>query len=151
MKQLYLCAAAMLLMTCPLLAQSKPTAFNPVWPPTEPVPPVWQEWCRFVPTSTFEDPWIDACRSLVLVDVQSWPAASRAHAHETTREFYGPSLDLYVAFADPQPHREWLLCDGFGPVARHGLMTWNGRLWSPDGRLVATGEGQLLCRRLPGS
>jgi imidazolonepropionase-like amidohydrolase len=27
MKQLYLCAAAMLLMTCPLLAQSKPTAF----------------------------------------------------------------------------------------------------------------------------
>ncbi|MEN3271758.1 MAG: acyl-CoA thioesterase [Actinomycetota bacterium] len=131
--------------------ESKPTAFNPVWPPPGPVAPVWQEWCRFVPTSTFEDPWIDACRSLILIDVQSWPAASRAHVHEAPHGFYAPSLDLYVAFADPQPGEEWLLCDGFGPVAKHGLMTWNGRLWSPAGRLVASGEGQLLCRRMPGS
>jgi acyl-CoA thioesterase-2 len=131
--------------------ESKPTAFNPVWPPPEPVPPVWQEWCRFVPASTFEDPWIDACRSLILIDVQSWPSASRAHVHGAQHGFYAPSLDLYVAFADPQPGEQWLLCDGFGPVAKHGLMTWNGRLWSPEGRLVATGEGQLLCRRMPGS
>jgi acyl-CoA thioesterase-2 len=115
------------------------------------VPPVWQEWCRFVPASTFEDPWIDACRSLILIDVQSWPAASRAHVHGPQHGFYAPSLDLYVAFADPQPGEPWLLCDGFGPVAKHGLMTWNGRLWSAGGRLVATGEGQLLCRRMPGA
>jgi acyl-CoA thioesterase-2 len=129
--------------------ESKPPSFNPEWPPKDAVAPVWQEWCRFLPTSTFDDPWVDACRSLVLIDVQSWPAASRAHAHEPSREFYAPSLDLYVAFADPQPESEWLLCDGHGPVARHGLMTWNGRLWSSSGRLVASGEGQLLCRRLP--
>jgi len=131
--------------------ESKPTAFNPVWPPPEPMTPTWQEWCRFVPTSTFEDPWVDACRSLILIDVQSWPAASRAHVHAQPHGFYAPSLDLYVAFAHPQPHREWLLCDGAGPVAKHGLMTWNGRLWSADGRLVASGEGQLLCRRMPGA
>lgn len=129
--------------------ESKPTAFNAEWPPKVAVEPVWREWCRFQPAPTFEDPWVDACRSLVLVDVQSWPAASRAHAHEP-REYYAPSLDLYVAFADPQPASEWLLLDGYGPVARDGLMTWDGRLWSESGRLVASGSGQLLCRRLPG-
>jgi acyl-CoA thioesterase-2 len=117
--------------------------------PTEPMPAVWQEWLRFTPTATFEDPWVDACRSLVLLDVQSWPAASRPHVHEE-REFYGPSLDLYVAFHDPQPASEWLFADGRGPIAKDGLMGWNGRLWSETGALVASGAGQLLCRRMPG-
>ena len=110
--------------------------------------PSWQEWNRFVPTATFDDPWVDACRSLILVDVQSWPAASRQHVEQPQR-FYAPSLDLYVAFHDPQPQAEWLLSDGYAPVAVSGLMGWNGRLWSPDGRLVASGGGQLLCRRVP--
>lgn len=111
-------------------------------------PAVWQEWERFTPAATFDDPWVDACRSVVLLDVQSWPAASRAHAWG--HGFYAPSLDLYVAFHDPQPGSEWLLCDGAGPVARDGLMGWTGRLWSSDRRLVASGGGQLLCRRMPG-
>jgi acyl-CoA thioesterase len=53
-----------------------------------------------------------------------------------------------VAFHDPQPASEWLLADGFGPVAKGGLMGWDGRLWAPEGRLVASGQGQLLCRPL---
>ena len=28
-------------------------------------------------------------------------------------------------------------------------MGWTGRLWSDDGHLVASGGGQLLCRRNP--
>jgi acyl-CoA thioesterase-2 len=112
-------------------------------------PAVWQEWERFTPTATFDDPWVDACRSVVLLDVQSWPSASRAHAWG--HGFYAPSLDLYVAFHDPQPASEWLLCDGSGPIARDGLLGWTGRLWSDAGRLVASGGGQLLCRRMPGS
>jgi acyl-CoA thioesterase-2 len=118
------------------------------WPPTEALDPTWQCWCRFVPTPTFDDPWVDACRSVILVDVQSWPAAHGPHAHANP-PFYAPSLDLYVAFHDPRPKAEWLLTDGFGPVARDGLMGWTGRLWSPDGALVASGGGQLLCRRIP--
>jgi acyl-CoA thioesterase II len=116
--------------------------------PTAPLPPVWQTWLRFAPTATFEGPWVDACRSLVLIDLQSWPSASRQHFGAPVA-YTAPSLDLYVAFADPQPGSDWLLADGYGPVARDGLMTWNGRLWSVDGHLVATGEGQMLCRRLP--
>jgi len=38
---------------------------------------------------------------------------------------------------------------GFAPVTRDGLVGRNGRLWSEDRRLVATGSGQCLCRRVP--
>jgi acyl-CoA thioesterase-2 len=118
------------------------------WPPPEPLPPIWQQWCRFRPAPTFADPWVDACRSLILVDIQGWPSAWGPHA-AGPQTFYAPSLDLYVAFHDPQPESEWLLCDGAGPIARHGLLGWTGRLWSTDGHLVASGAGQLLSRRLP--
>ena len=121
-------------------------------PPSGPGVPIWREWERFTPAATFEDRWVDACRSLILLDVQSWPAANRPHwGSEKLQQLYAPSLDLYVAFHDPQPDSEWLLCDGAGPIARDGLMGWNGRLWSADRRLVASGGGQLLCRRYPGA
>jgi acyl-CoA thioesterase II len=128
--------------------ESKAVEFIRPWPPTGPLAPVWQSWCRFSPTPTFDDPWVDACRSVILVDVQSWPAAHRPHAY-LEPPFYAPSLDLYVAFHDPRPQAEWLLTDGYGPIARDGLMGWTGRLWAPDGALVASGGGQLLCRRVP--
>jgi acyl-CoA thioesterase-2 len=128
--------------------ETRPIEFRIDWPPPEPQPPVWRQWCRFAPTPTFgADPWVDACRSLILVDIQSWPSASRQHAAGPPL-FFAPSLDLYVAFHDPQPAEEWLLCDGYAPVAADGLMGWNGRLWSTNGHLVASGAGQLLCRRL---
>lgn len=126
--------------------ETKPLHFSHE-PRTEAEEPIFRDWERFVPASTFDDPWVDACRSVVLIDVQSWPAASRAHAWG--HGFYAPSLDLYVSFNDPQPASEWLLVDGHGPVARDGLMAWTGRLWSEGGRLVASGGGQLLCRRMP--
>jgi acyl-CoA thioesterase-2 len=126
--------------------EQKPLQFVRPWPPNEALEPTWQSWCRFRPTATFDDPWVDACRSVILVDVQSWPAASRPHAH-TRPPYYGPSLDLYIAFHDPQPDAEWLLADGSSPIARDGLMGWTGRLWSPKGALLASGGGQLLCRR----
>ena len=129
---------------------SRPLEFRAEWPPPEPLPPVWQQWCRFVPAATFSDPWVDACRSLILIDVQSWPAASRPHA-SGAGGYYAPTLDLYVAFHDPRPEAEWLLSDGHAPVAAGGLMGWSGRIWAPDATLVASGGGQLLCRRLPGT
>lgn len=122
--------------------------FRADWPPPTPLPPHFRRWTRFTPTRTFEDPWVDACRSLILIDVQSWPAAHQPHAWKKV-PFIAPSLDLYVAFNDPQPKSDWLLCDGHSPVARDGLMAWNGRLWSVDRKLVASGSGQILCRRIP--
>ena len=130
-----------------LNVENKPVRFRKDWPPPEPLPPVWQTWCRFSPVATFDDPWVDACRSLILIDVQSWPSASQPHAY-LQPPFIAPSLDLYVAFHRPAPASGWLLADGSGPIAAEGLMGWNGRLWSEDHQLVASGAGQLLCRRV---
>ena len=81
--------------------EAKPIDFEPVWPPPEARPARWQQWLRFIPTSTFEDPWVDAARSLILVDLPSWPSAHRPHAW-TRPPFTAPTLDLNVAF-HPRP------------------------------------------------
>jgi acyl-CoA thioesterase II len=127
--------------------ESRTVQFERVWPPPGPLSPTWRSWLRLRPTATFDDPWIDAVRSVIFVDVQSWPAAHRPHAWKEP-PFIAPSLDLYVAFNAPVPDTDWLLADGDAPIARDGLMGWSGRLWSPAGQLVASGGGQLLCRRL---
>ena len=59
---------------------AKPLQFEEEWPPDGPAPACWQEWLRFRPTATFEDPWVDAARSVILVDLPSWPSAHRPHA-----------------------------------------------------------------------
>jgi acyl-CoA thioesterase-2 len=125
--------------------ECRPLHFRKDWPPPEPLLPVWQQWVRFL-DGDFTDPWVDACRSLVLVDVQSWPAAHQPHAWRE-HGFYGPSLDLYVAF-HRRPVGDWLLTDGHAPVGDGGLLGWTGRLWDDQRTLVASGGGQLLCRRM---
>lgn len=131
--------------------EERPIDFHSEWPPAGPLEPEWRQWLRFRPTPTFADPWADACRSVVLVDVMGWPSASRHHAWKwpNGQEWIAPNLDLYVAFHEPCPDDEWLLTDGHAPLANDGLIGWNGRLWSSTGKLVASGGGQLLCRRVP--
>ena len=126
--------------------ESRPLDFRREWPPAEPLPPIYRQWVRFR-EGDFSDPWVDACRALVLVDVQSWPAASRPHMWKQPNVF-APSLDLYVSLHRP-PSTEWLLADGHSPVGDGGLLGWNGRLWSSDRKLVASGGGQALCRPIP--
>jgi acyl-CoA thioesterase-2 len=123
--------------------ECRPLDFRREWPPTEPLDPVWQQWIRFL-EGDYSDPWVDACRALVLVDVQSWPAASRPHMYKQ-QPIYAPSLDLYVALHRATPS-EWLLTDGYSAVGDGGLLGWTGRLWDADRKLVASGGGQLLCR-----
>jgi acyl-CoA thioesterase II len=127
--------------------ETRPIDFIEPWPPPAALPPVWQTWARLRPTATFDDPWLDAARSVILVDVQGWPAAHRHHAWREA-PYIAPSLDLSVAFHTPALDEPWLLLDGYAPVAANGLIGWNGRVWSPGGRLVASGGGQLLCRRV---
>jgi acyl-CoA thioesterase II len=40
----------------------------------------------------------------------------------------------------------WLLVEGWSPVARDGLVASSVSVWSGDGRLVASGGQQMLCR-----
>jgi acyl-CoA thioesterase II len=119
--------------------------WSDTWPPPGPLPPTWRSWVRCKPTATFDDPWVDSARSLILLDVGSWPAGSRPHAH-LDPPFIAPSLDLYASFQHPGTTSEWLLLDAHSPVAQGGLLSWTGRLWSHDRRLVASGGGQAVFR-----
>jgi acyl-CoA thioesterase II len=127
--------------------EPRPVDWPEDWPPQGPLDPSWVSWYRLQPTATFDDPWLDAGRLAILIDVQGWPAALRPH-HWKTPPVVAPSLDLYVAFHESAQDAEWLLADGHAPVAHDGLIGWNGKLWSQKGRLVASGGGQLMCTSL---
>lgn len=126
---------------------AKPLDFEARWPPDGPRPARWREWLRFRPTATFDDEWVDACRSVILTDLPSWPSAHRPHAWAQP-PFTAPTLDLNVAFHRPARAHEWLLCDGAAPVSTRGLFGWTARVWSAGGDLHASGGGQCLYRRI---
>jgi acyl-CoA thioesterase-2 len=126
---------------------AKPLDFEAEWPPSGPRPARWREWLRFTPTATFDDPWLDACRAVILVDLPSWPSAHRPHAWKQP-PFTAPTLDLNVAFHRPAAAHAWLLCDGAAPLSTRGLFGWTARIWSTDRELVASGGGQCLYRKL---
>jgi acyl-CoA thioesterase-2 len=123
----------------------RPIDYSNRWPPMEPATPIWRTWLRCRPRATFADPWTDAARTLVVLDVVSWPAGSRPHAH-LEPPFIAPSLELYASFQHPGPAEEWLLVEGHSPVAESGLLSWTGRVWTRDRHLVASGGGQAVFR-----
>jgi acyl-CoA thioesterase len=104
--------------------------------------PVWLEWYRFRPRATVDDPFLDASRSLLLIDTLSWPAACQPHPDAP---FIAPNLDVSVWFHQAAPESDWLLVDHECRVATGGLMGTTARVWSRDGRLLASGGAQLLC------
>jgi acyl-CoA thioesterase-2 len=113
-------------------------------PPGE---PVFRGWYRFAPAATFEDPAVDACRALLLLDTMGWPAATRAHPFDLP--WMAPNLDLAAQFHRAEPGSEWLLAEAFAPVAEDGLIGFQSKVWSDSGALLASGSGQLLCRPVP--
>lgn len=128
----------------------KPVAFRKDWPPAEALPPLWQGWLRYEPWAPATDPWLAAARLVLLADLPSWPSGNAMHAWYNT-DFYAPTLDLQVSLLDLAADEPWLLLEGTSPVAADGLMAFTSRLWTASGRLVATGGGQTLFRRMPGS
>ena len=126
--------------------ESRPIDWVP-WDRREPGDPVWREWYRFRPRATCDDPFADAARLLLLVDTMGWPAACRAYPRDSG--YVAPSLDVSVQFHRLEPQSEWLLVDAVAPVAAHGLIGAQARVFSIDGKLLASGGGQLLCRPIP--
>jgi acyl-CoA thioesterase-2 len=124
---------------------------RPVWPERlreeRARPPLWREWYRFRPRDTFDDPWTDAGRSLLLVDTMTWPAAVQPHPHGAG--YTAPNLDVTAWFHAAAPDDPWLLADHDCDVARAGLMGTRARVWARDGRLLASGGAQLLCVPAP--
>ena len=102
--------------------------------------PVIREWVRFEPTPTFEDPFIDAARPLILLDTFGWPAVYMKHRGV---DFVAPNLDTAVWFHRPPAASGWLLVDHESPVAGGGLIGVSGRVWDEERNLVASGGAQL--------
>lgn len=101
-------------------------------------------WDRFVPTSTFSDPWVDAARSLILVDLDSWPSATRAHVGELNH--FAPTIEVTARFIGDTRQEPWLLSEASTPRAADGLLASTAHVWNTRRELVAVGGSTLLCR-----
>ena len=123
----------------------RPLSWSDEWPPPGPLTPTWRTWVRPRPTAAFADPWVDAARSLIVLDVGSWPAGSRPHQY-LEPPFIAPSLDLYASFQHSGADSDWVLLDAHSPVAHGGLLSWTGRVWSTQRTLIASGGGQAVFR-----
>jgi hypothetical protein len=62
------------------------------------VEPTYQAWFRLVPTAVFEDPWTEAARVLMPIDVVGWPAIGRGWDPVNDGRWVAPNLDLSVSF-----------------------------------------------------
>ena len=99
------------------------------------------------PRATFDDPFLDAARSSLLLDTMGWPATMRAYAPPV--DFVAPNIDLAVHFQRLEPESEHLFVEVTAPVAADGLVHARGRVWGESGRLLAWGSQTLLCRPAP--
>jgi len=124
----------------------RPLEWREEWPPAGPLAPTWRQWERFLPDGTFDDPWVDAARSVLWIDLCGWPAASLPHLYQQP-PWVAVNVDLYVAFHQARPDSAFLLVDGTSHLAAEGLMGYTARTWSEDRSLVSSGGGQLFCRR----
>jgi acyl-CoA thioesterase len=108
----------------------------------------FRAWYRYVPTASFDDPFVEAARVAMLVDICGWPALVRALSAELDGRWIAPNLDLAVTFHDA-PVSEHLFLDAVATIATGGLAAGQGSVWSDDGRLLASGSQQLIFRSLP--
>lgn len=104
-------------------------------------PPIQREWVKSLPTARFDDPFIDAARPLMALDTYGYIATNRKYFNE---RFISPNLDTSTWFHDIGAQTDWLLIDHASPTARDGVIAVDGRVWSSDGKLVATGAAQLI-------
>lgn len=108
--------------------------------------PEWRTWLRFTDTA-IADRSADALRQLFWLDFPGWNATIAAH--EWPFRFLAPNLDLTVQFHRFAPEETWLLADGVVPLAEDGLVGCVSRLWTTDGRLLASGTSNHVCRPNP--
>jgi acyl-CoA thioesterase II len=118
------------------------------WQKRPPGDPVWRHWLKFQPTARFKDSFADASRLLVALDVCMWPAACQAYGYGEMG-FIAPSLDLSVVFHRVEAATDWLLLDGFSPIAQDGIVGGDARVWSENGELLCSGVQSMLCRPAP--
>jgi len=127
--------------------EDRPLDWIDDWENRTPSEARYRGWMRFRPRATFDDPFVDAGRSLIVLDTMGWPAAVRAYAPPI--EFIAPNIDLAVHFHRLEPKSEFLFVEHTAPIADDGLVGTRARVWGESGRLLASGSQTLLCRPVP--
>jgi acyl-CoA thioesterase II len=99
-------------------------------------------WVGFRDFAPGADAYLDQARALLLIDTMLWPAYWSRHADESA--VLAPSLDVSAWFHGESGADDWLLIDSHAPIARGGLIYGEARVWSRDGRLLASGGSNML-------
>ena len=123
--------------------EQRPTEWVSDWVNRGPLPPVYENWMRFIPTPHASTPWLEAGRLLLLVDLGAWPAVSRAHVDAP---YMAPSIDVSCEFHRLPAEPGWYLLHGVAPHSGDGLVGSHQQVWSDRGELLASGISHLLCR-----
>jgi acyl-CoA thioesterase len=97
------------------------------------------------PVTVTADPWEQAARLLLLVDLGAWPSIGRRHLD--VEGWIAPSIDVSCEFHRPSSGDEWFLLQGESPHAGDGLIASHQQVWNDRGELLASGVSHLLCRR----
>ena len=116
------------------------------WLERTPEYPSFERWYRFLPTSTFDDLWVDACRSLILIDTIGWPAVTNLHIDSGN---IAPSIDIACSFRRARINEPWRYAQATSVSANAGVVGSEAKVWARDGALLAMGTSQLLCRPIP--
>lgn len=99
-------------------------------------------WMRFREWSPSDDPFLEAMRCILLIDIGIWPA--HWHRQSERAAYLAPSLDVWAHFHGGPPAGEWLLSDADADVSGYGTISGRVRIWSEAGDAVATGGGNCL-------
>lgn len=111
----------------------------------EPGPPLTLNWLRIQNQTAFDDPFAEAARLLLPIDMSVSNAAYRPHMG---KDLWLPTMELTAAFHDLASGSTWMLADCESPVGRGGLMWADAKIWSEEGRLLATGAQLMLQRQM---
>jgi acyl-CoA thioesterase len=108
----------------------------------EPRGALTERWLRFRGWEPGQDPFLAEARALVLIDTMLWPA----HWSRSGKllDYAAPSIDVSVWFHLPSVDADWLLIEARAPVSAGGLVYGEGRVWTREGRLVASGASNML-------
>jgi acyl-CoA thioesterase len=121
---------------------SKPTKWIP-WGESEPRGAIQEQWYRFPGFDSGGDPFAACMQPLLLIDTLIWPTWHRVNRGQQPG-YIAPTLDVTAWFHEVPRDGGWLLAEVHAATASTGLIHGTARLWSQDGRLLATGGSQLL-------
>lgn len=123
--------------------EGRPTNFRLAGdPPAD--DPHQRRWMRFRDWTPTDDPFVEAMRHVLLIDIGIWPAHWHRQPERGGGGYLAPSLDVWAHFHGGPPAGEWLLSDADADVSGHGTISGQVRIWSEDGRPIATGGGHCL-------